>query len=175
VYLSSQLKSSNRDSSHSHFNRRDGSPSEISMTTGEAGDESLENYDYFKFSHGWNDSRYRSIRTRENARDDRRGTTLYICRLEIVLTIKVVHEGNALRKGMPPGRGVCSNSRDSSVAQIRSGHWRSAVYLKRVKRRTTDYCWFCHIRRGETSSLAVFGFCLPAPDGKGGCSISWTC
>jgi hypothetical protein len=26
------------------------------------------------------------------------------------------------------------------VAQIRSGHWRSAVYLKRIRKRKEDYC-----------------------------------
>jgi hypothetical protein len=30
------------------------------------------------------------------------------------------------------------------AAQIRSGHWRSAVYLKRIRRRVDDRCWFCN-------------------------------
>jgi hypothetical protein len=31
-----------------------------------------------------------------------------------------------------------------TAAQIRTGHWRSAVYLKRIKkRRREDKCWFC--------------------------------
>ena len=31
------------------------------------------------------------------------------------------------------------------TAQIRTGHWRSAVYLERIRKpgRTDDHCWFC--------------------------------
>ena len=27
------------------------------------------------------------------------------------------------------------------------GHWRSAVYLKRIKKRGDDQCWFCYERK----------------------------
>jgi hypothetical protein len=30
-----------------------------------------------------------------------------------------------------------------TAAQIRTGHWRSAVYLKRIRKRETDHCWLC--------------------------------
>jgi len=29
------------------------------------------------------------------------------------------------------------------AAQIRTGHWRSAVYLHRIRKRADDKCWFC--------------------------------
>jgi hypothetical protein len=32
------------------------------------------------------------------------------------------------------------------AAQIRTGHWRSAVYLKRIRKRDTDWCWLCEGR-----------------------------
>jgi hypothetical protein len=35
------------------------------------------------------------------------------------------------------------NSIARAAAQIRTGHWRSAIYLKRIKKRTNDDCWFC--------------------------------
>jgi len=31
-----------------------------------------------------------------------------------------------------------------TAAQIRTGHWRSAVYLKRIRKRSDDTCWFCN-------------------------------
>jgi hypothetical protein len=41
----------------------------------------------------------------------------------------------------------CADRARNSVAQvasqIRTGHWRSAVFLKRIRRRRTDQCWFC--------------------------------
>jgi hypothetical protein len=30
-----------------------------------------------------------------------------------------------------------------AAAQIRTGHWRSAIYLKRIRKRTDSGCWFC--------------------------------
>jgi len=30
-----------------------------------------------------------------------------------------------------------------TATQIRTGHWRSAVYLHRIRKRTDDKCWFC--------------------------------
>jgi len=30
-----------------------------------------------------------------------------------------------------------------TAAQIRTGHWQSAVYLHRIRKRADDKCWFC--------------------------------
>jgi ribonuclease HI len=35
------------------------------------------------------------------------------------------------------------NSIARTAAQIRTGHWRSAVYLKRIRKMAEDKCWFC--------------------------------
>jgi hypothetical protein len=35
------------------------------------------------------------------------------------------------------------NSIARTAAQIRPGHWRSAVYLKRIRKMAEDKCWFC--------------------------------
>jgi len=35
------------------------------------------------------------------------------------------------------------NSLARTAAQIRTGHWQSAVYLKRIRKRADDNCWFC--------------------------------
>jgi hypothetical protein len=35
------------------------------------------------------------------------------------------------------------NSIARAAAQIRTGHWRSAIYLKRIRKRTDSGCWFC--------------------------------
>jgi len=34
------------------------------------------------------------------------------------------------------------NALARTAAQIHTGHWRSAVYLKRIKKRANDKCWF---------------------------------
>jgi hypothetical protein len=38
------------------------------------------------------------------------------------------------------------------VSQIRTGHWRSAVYLKRIRKRTDYKCWFCQSSARMTRS-----------------------
>jgi hypothetical protein len=47
----------------------------------------------------------------------------------------------------PPRKKSCldhmRNSLARTAAQIRTGHWRSAVYLKRIHKRADDKCWFC--------------------------------
>jgi hypothetical protein len=47
----------------------------------------------------------------------------------------------------PPPKKSCmgraKNGIDRTAAQLRTGHWRSAVYLKRIKKRRGDECWFC--------------------------------
>jgi hypothetical protein len=35
------------------------------------------------------------------------------------------------------------NALARTAAQIRTGHWRSAVYLKRIRKMAEDKCWFC--------------------------------
>jgi hypothetical protein len=42
-----------------------------------------------------------------------------------------------------------------TAAQIRTGHWRSAVYLRRTKKRKDDKCWFCEGRAKMTRSHAL--------------------
>ena len=47
----------------------------------------------------------------------------------------------------PPPKKSCLDRMRNALArtatQIRTGHWKSAVYLKRVRKRTDDRCWFC--------------------------------
>jgi hypothetical protein len=43
----------------------------------------------------------------------------------------------------PPPRSPAWNALVRTAAQIRTGHWRSAAYLKRIRKMTDDKCWFC--------------------------------
>jgi hypothetical protein len=46
----------------------------------------------------------------------------------------------------PPPKSMLDRARNSIArvaAQIRTGHWRSAVYLKRIRKRDSDRCWLC--------------------------------
>ena len=43
--------------------------------------------------------------------------------------------------------GHTRNAIARTAAQIRTGHWRSTVYFKRIRRRGDDGCWFCHERK----------------------------
>ena len=50
----------------------------------------------------------------------------------------------------PPKKSCMDRTRNAiarTAAQIRTGHWRSAVYFKRIKKRGDDRCWFCHERK----------------------------
>jgi hypothetical protein len=38
------------------------------------------------------------------------------------------------------------------VVQIRTGHWKSAVYLRRIRKRADDRCWYCTADRKMTRS-----------------------
>jgi hypothetical protein len=64
------------------------------------------------------------------------------------------HHG--LEEISPPPQKPCldgaRNSLARTAAQIRTEHWRSAIYLKRIKRRTDDGCWFCARQRKMTRS-----------------------
>jgi len=42
-----------------------------------------------------------------------------------------------------PSPDKARNSIARTAAQIRTGHWRSAVYLKGIRKRADDGCWFC--------------------------------
>jgi len=52
---------------------------------------------------------------------------------------------------LPPPKKFCldraRNALTHTAAQIRTGHWRSAVYHKRIRKRRDDRCWF---RNGPT-------------------------
>ena len=41
------------------------------------------------------------------------------------------------------------------AVQIRTGHWRSAVFLKRIKKRRDDKCWFYHGPRMSRSHVLL--------------------
>ena len=47
----------------------------------------------------------------------------------------------------PPPKKSCldhmGNALARTAAQNRTGHWKSAVYLKRIHKWTDDWCWFC--------------------------------
>ena len=50
----------------------------------------------------------------------------------------------------PPKKSCMDRTRNAiarTAARIRTDHWRSAVYLKRIKKRGDDQCWFCHERK----------------------------
>jgi hypothetical protein len=42
-----------------------------------------------------------------------------------------------------------------TAAQIRTGHWRSAVYFRRTRKRKDDGCWFCERGARITRSHAL--------------------
>jgi hypothetical protein len=47
------------------------------------------------------------------------------------------------------------NSIARTAAQIRTGHWRSAVFLRGIKKRKDDQCWFCEGKARMTRSHAL--------------------
>jgi hypothetical protein len=56
------------------------------------------------------------------------------------------HHGTEEIPPPPPKKSMLDRARNSiarTAAQIRTGHWRSAVYLKRIRKRDTDHCWLC--------------------------------
>jgi hypothetical protein len=42
-----------------------------------------------------------------------------------------------------------------TAAQIRTDHWRSAVFLRGIKKRKDDKCWFCDGEARMTRSQAL--------------------
>jgi ribonuclease HI len=56
------------------------------------------------------------------------------------------HHGTEEIPPPPPKKSMLDKARNSIArvaAQIRTGHWCSAVYLKRIRKRETDHCWLC--------------------------------
>jgi hypothetical protein len=56
------------------------------------------------------------------------------------------HHGTEEIPPPPPKKSTLDRVRNSiarTAAQIRTGHWSSAVYLKRIRKRETDHCWLC--------------------------------
>jgi hypothetical protein len=56
------------------------------------------------------------------------------------------HHGTEVIPPPPPKKSCLDGMRNAlarTVVQIRTGHWRSAVYLKRVCKMAKDKCWFC--------------------------------
>jgi hypothetical protein len=54
------------------------------------------------------------------------------------------HHGKEGIPPPPPKKSMLDRARNSiarTVAQIGTGHWRSAGYLKRIRKRETDHCW----------------------------------
>jgi hypothetical protein len=65
------------------------------------------------------------------------------------------HHGSEETPPPPPRKSRLDGARNGIAryaAQIRTGHWRSAVYLKRIKKRLEDKCWFCRGRNRMTRS-----------------------
>ena len=59
------------------------------------------------------------------------------------------HHGTMEIPPPAPKKSMLDKARNSiarAAAQIRTGHWRSAVYLKRIRKPgyLTDECWFCN-------------------------------
>jgi hypothetical protein len=56
------------------------------------------------------------------------------------------HHGTMEIPPPPPKKSMLDRARNSVArvaAQIRTGHWRSAAYLKMIRKRADDRCWFC--------------------------------
>ena len=91
------------------------------------------------------------------------------------------HHGTEEIAPLPPKKSCMDQAKNAiarTAAQIKTGHWRSAVYFKRIKKRGDDRCWFCHERK-MTKSHALLHCTNPklraaraeAWDGKNPCSI----
>jgi ribonuclease HI len=59
----------------------------------------------------------------------------------------------------PPAKKSCTDRARNSIArtaaQIRTGHWRSAIYLSRIRKRRDESCWFCEGKARMTRSHAL--------------------
>jgi hypothetical protein len=75
------------------------------------------------------------------------------------------HHGTEEIPPPPPKKSCLDRMRNAlarTVAQIRTGHWRSAVYLKRIRKMTDDKCWFCQSSARMTRSHVL----LHCPNAK---------
>ena len=45
--------------------------------------------------------------------------------------------------------------RARNVTQIRTDHWRSAIFLKKIQKRGDDSCWFCQPERAGSGLLGA--------------------
>jgi len=66
--------------------------------------------------------------------------------------LKPTHRGTREIPPPPPKKSCLDKVRNSLARKIRTDHWRSAVYLKRIKKRPDGKCWFCHGRFRMTRS-----------------------
>jgi hypothetical protein len=65
------------------------------------------------------------------------------------------HHGTEEIPPPPPKKSCLDRMRNAiarTVSQIRTGHWRSAVYLKRIRKKADDKCWFCQSSARMTRS-----------------------
>jgi hypothetical protein len=60
----------------------------------------------------------------------------------------------------PPLKKSCLDGARNAIArtaaQIRTGHWRSAIYMTRIRRRFDGKCWFCNGTAKMTRSHVLF-------------------
>jgi hypothetical protein len=57
------------------------------------------------------------------------------------------HHGTEQISPLPPKKSILDRARvpiARTAAQIRTGHWCSAFYLKRIRKHNTDHSWFCN-------------------------------
>jgi hypothetical protein len=54
------------------------------------------------------------------------------------------HHGKHSIAPSPPKKSCLDDAKNGLASQIRSGHWGYAVYLKRIKKREDDRCWYCN-------------------------------
>jgi hypothetical protein len=80
------------------------------------------------------------------------------------------HHGTEEIRPHPPKKscpGGMRNALARTVAQIRTGNRRSAVYLKRIRKMAEDKCWFCQSSARMTRSHVLLHYpnvklrCLP--------------
>jgi len=72
------------------------------------------------------------------------------------------HHGTEAIPPPPPKKSCLDkmwNALARTAAQIRTGHWRSAVYLKRIRKRADDNCWFCQGPAKMTRSHVLILHC----------------
>jgi hypothetical protein len=75
------------------------------------------------------------------------------------------HHGTEEIPPPPPKKSCLDSMRDALArvaAQIRSGHWRSATYLKQIRKMAEDRCWFCQSSARMTRSRVL----LHCPNAK---------